>query len=221
MPAGEVDGLAAVYNRAAGPSPMPGRSSMLGGCDRGGRPHLPQGCGLVPAATTTPTWRVSIYVTSGIGPCITCRDRPSPVQALSRLVAGRRVVAGGHVVDGSWTVRTLASTGWTGVAHILRSMRSLPATSAGRWSVGFLAVAVLGGLGLFAATAAGQRGGTSFADSWWLSAPALLVAGAAVAALVTSVVSLVRGERSVTVVVVGAAGLLVTVFVVGELVAPH
>jgi hypothetical protein len=101
-------------------------------------------------------------------------------------------------------------------------VKLMPHTRIGRLSLGFLFAFVAGVVGLAVATAAGQTGGDSFTDNWWLAGPALLAvigAGGALAAAVVGIVA--RVDRSVTVVVSASIGVFVLLFLMGEVVAPH
>jgi hypothetical protein len=101
-------------------------------------------------------------------------------------------------------------------------MKLMPHSRIGRWSLVFLGVFVAGLAGLLVATAAGQSGGDSFTDNWWLAAPALLAVIGAGAALATALVTIVAHvDRSVTVVVSASVGLFVLLFLMGEVVVPR
>lgn len=97
-----------------------------------------------------------------------------------------------------------------------------PKTPLGAWSVGLLAAAAL----LFAAAqglvASGQRGGETFTDNLALSIPLLLMTVCAVLAFLMGIVGIVRSkERSVFVFLATLIGLVVLVFMIGELLGPE
>jgi len=97
-----------------------------------------------------------------------------------------------------------------------------PSTRPGRWSLLLLAVAVV----LFAvaniAVATGQEGGETVFDNLWISVP-MLGAGATVltAGGFAGFAIIRRRERSLPVAGVMAFGLLVFLFLVGEISSPH
>lgn len=97
-----------------------------------------------------------------------------------------------------------------------------PGTPMGQWSVGLLLAFVAGLGGLMLAIAAGQKGGDTFSDNWWLAGPGLTAAASGIAALATGLVALVRErDRAASVLLATLVGLLVTLFVAAEIVFPH
>ena len=98
----------------------------------------------------------------------------------------------------------------------------LPATSAGRWSV-LLAVVSLGALAVFfLMVGAGQRGGETFFDNWFLTGPMLVVLVAGVSGLVGAIVAVLRsGERGLLLALPILWGLVVSLQALGELLMPH
>jgi len=71
-------------------------------------------------------------------------------------------------------------------------------------------------------TVSGQRGGETFSDNWWISGPAFAAAASSLSGLVAGAVAVLRRrERSVVVLAALAAGVIATLFVLGEVAAPH
>lgn len=104
-----------------------------------------------------------------------------------------------------------------------RSSRWLvPSTLAGRWSAALLAGSAACFVAFFLLVMSGQRGGDTFFSNPWLSGAILVAAGLAIAAGIVGLVAAVRhGERSVPVGVAIVSGLLVVLFVIGEVTFPH
>jgi len=70
--------------------------------------------------------------------------------------------------------------------------------------------------------ASGQRGGDTFFSNPILTVPILFAATSGIAAFVTGLISIVRRkERAISVYVAVAFGLIVLVFVLGEIIFPH
>ena len=104
------------------------------------------------------------------------------------------------------------------------SMKILPVTKLGKLAslcmagfvVLFLFVSVVV-VGIY-----GQQGGQTFADNLYISVPMLSALVLAVAALVLGVISVaLRKERALLVFAIIGLGLLITTFVIGELVVPR
>ncbi|MCR8898153.1 hypothetical protein NWF34_14485 [Gordonia sp. GONU] len=103
-------------------------------------------------------------------------------------------------------------------------MEILPRTKLGKWSSALLAAYFLIFIftnlvivGLFH-----QEGGETFTDNLYVSIPMLSVFVLAVAALVTGGLSVFRyKERALLVYASIALGLTITIFMIGELIAPH
>lgn len=98
----------------------------------------------------------------------------------------------------------------------------MPKTLLGKWSMkllfgffvffGFFWLMIL----------AGQRGGMGFFSNLYLAIPALLTAVSGVGAFLTGIVSIIKfKERSVFVFISTLIGVLVTLFVTGEVLFPH
>lgn len=98
----------------------------------------------------------------------------------------------------------------------------MPRTRPGRWSVG-LAGAFFAGLFLLRLLVAlGQEGGKGFFSNIPLALAGISAAAAGVATLVVGVVAIVRRrERSPLVFLATFVGLVVTWFLIGEVVTPH
>ena len=98
----------------------------------------------------------------------------------------------------------------------------LPVTRVGWWSVGLLAAFAAFLIVLFSLIAAGERGGDEFFSNLWLALPGLGAGLSGVLAGVTAAFAIVRrGERSVLVFLVLFVGLIVALFLLGEVVSDH
>jgi hypothetical protein len=109
------------------------------------------------------------------------------------------------------------------IQHPHRSplMLLLPSTTPGRWSI-VLVITSLAALGVFfLMVGAGQRGGETLVDNWFLTGPMLVVAIAAIAGLMAAVVALARRDVYLLVVAPILWGLVVGTFILGEVVSPH
>ena len=97
-----------------------------------------------------------------------------------------------------------------------------PTTYLGTWSA-WLIVAFAVSLASFGIlVASGQRGGATFFSNPILTVPILFAATSGIAAFVTGLISIVkRKERAISVYVAVAFGLVVLVFVLGEIIFPH
>jgi len=103
-----------------------------------------------------------------------------------------------------------------------RRFLNWPSTRQGWWSAGFL-VGFLVFLGLFyALIASGQRGGETFFSNPWLAVTILTAAGSAMAGGVVAGIAIFRKrERSFFSFVALLLGILVAVFMIGEIAIPH
>ena len=103
-----------------------------------------------------------------------------------------------------------------------RRILGLPSTR-----LGWASLWLLGGFLVFYAlfqilVASGQRGGETFFSNPWLALSILIAAGSAIAAGAAAIVAILwRQERSILMVLSLMLGLLVAVFVLGEIVYPH
>ena len=97
-----------------------------------------------------------------------------------------------------------------------------PKTNLGKWSV-WLIVAFAVFFGAFQAiVASGQRGGDTFFSNLLLAIPMILSATSGIAAFITGVISIGRRkERSLSVYLAVAIGLVVLVFALRETFFPH
>ena len=97
-----------------------------------------------------------------------------------------------------------------------------PTTTLGKrsaWLIFTFAVS-LASFGILVAS--GQRGGDTFFSNPILTIPVLIAATAGISAFITGLISIVRSrERSVSVYVAVAFGLITLVFVLGEIIFPH
>ena len=103
-----------------------------------------------------------------------------------------------------------------------RHILGWPSTRLGWWSVG-LSVGFLFFFCLFQTlVASGQRGGETFFSNPWLALSILPAAGSAIAAGVAAIGALFwRRERSILSVMALFLGLIVAIFVLGEIIFPH
>jgi predicted Abi (CAAX) family protease len=97
----------------------------------------------------------------------------------------------------------------------------LPRTVPGKWAVGlaigFIVLFVL----LIILVTTGQEGGETFFSNLYLAVPGLLALVSGIAAFVTGVISIIFArERGLVVFLAAAIGLLVIVFMVGDLLFP-
>lgn len=103
-----------------------------------------------------------------------------------------------------------------------RRFLGLPRTRAGKWSLGLLAGCLLAFFLMQLLVVSGQRGGDTFLDNLWLSLPALAGLLCALAAGAMAAVAVIRhGERSLFAFLALLLGLLLLVFLVGEIATPH
>ena len=103
-----------------------------------------------------------------------------------------------------------------------RRILGLPSTRLG-WASLWLLVGFLVFYALFQIlVASGQRGGETFFSNPWLALSILIAAGSAIAAGATAIVAILwRQERSILMFLSLMLGLLVAVFVLGEILYPH
>lgn len=103
-----------------------------------------------------------------------------------------------------------------------RRILNWPDTRPGWWSVG-LSVGFLVFLGIFGAlVASGQRGGETFLSNPWLAMTILTAAGSAIAGGVMAGMAIFRKrERSFFSFVALFLGILVAIFMIGEIAFPH
>ena len=98
----------------------------------------------------------------------------------------------------------------------------VPQTRVGRWCVRSFGVGFVGLVLMALSIGSGQRGGDTLVDNWWISGPALTAALGFVGAFAIGSIAVVRAhERAVTVFLVTAFGVLVTLFLVLEVTNPH
>lgn len=97
-----------------------------------------------------------------------------------------------------------------------------PASGHGNWSVGLLVTFIAGFAALVVAIAAGEKGGDTFTDNWWLAGPGLAAAASGIGAFVIGLIALIRDrERSLAVMVATVVGALVTLSIALEIAFPH
>jgi hypothetical protein len=98
----------------------------------------------------------------------------------------------------------------------------LPATTAGRWCLASFTFGVLSFIAMMVSVVSGQEGGDTFTDNWWISGPAFATALGLVVAFAAGLFAIVRSrERAAAVLLVTVIGAIVTLFIVGEILAPH
>lgn len=103
-------------------------------------------------------------------------------------------------------------------------MKIIPNTTLGKWSLVLLGGSFL--LVIFTTVVVvgifQQEGGETFTDNLYISIPMLISFGLAVATLIAGATSILRDkERALLVYLATATGLLVTIFAIAELIAPH
>lgn len=98
----------------------------------------------------------------------------------------------------------------------------VPRTCTGRWSVRLLVLFILFYAALILLVASGEKGGATFFSNWKLAVSGLLAGLSGIGAFFVSLVSvLLKKERAVLVFVSLAIGLLVFLFILGEIIFPH
>ena len=97
-----------------------------------------------------------------------------------------------------------------------------PTTYFGKWSA-WLIVAFAVSLASFGIlVASGQRGGDTFFSNPILTVPILFAATSGIAAFVTGLISIVkRKERSISVYLAVAVGLIVLIVALAQIIPPH
>jgi len=97
-----------------------------------------------------------------------------------------------------------------------------PKTALGRWSVGLIIVFVLLLASFQLLVASGQRGGETFFSNLILTIPMLIAGISGISAFATGLIGIIRSrERSIAVYLATLIGLLVLLFVLGEVIFPH
>lgn len=99
----------------------------------------------------------------------------------------------------------------------------MPKTRFGKWSVGLIiAFFLLLATGIFVVSVLGQRGGETIFDNPVISIPMLVAGASAIAAFFTGIVAIIKNkERSIFCFVATLIGLLVLIFVLGEILVPY
>jgi type II secretory pathway component PulF len=98
----------------------------------------------------------------------------------------------------------------------------MPKTAPGKWSVWLIVAFIVLFVSFILFVASGQRGGQEFFDNLLLAIPGLLAGIAGVVSFFTGLVSVIGfRERSILVYPAMLIGLLVLLFVVGEISFPH
>jgi len=94
-------------------------------------------------------------------------------------------------------------------------------TKLGKWSVGLI-ISFFIFLGLFfVLVGLGERGGETFFSNLILTIPMLIAAICAISSFITGVISFIRKERSILVILSSLIGFLVLLWCVAEVAFPH
>ncbi len=97
-----------------------------------------------------------------------------------------------------------------------------PKTNLGKWSAWLIVAFAVSMASFGILVASGQRGGDTFFSNPIIGIPILIAAASGIAAFITGLISIVRRkERSISVYVAVAFGLITLVFVLGEIIFPH
>ena len=97
-----------------------------------------------------------------------------------------------------------------------------PKTTPGKWSVGLVIVFVVLLASFQLLVASGQRGGETFFSNLILTIPMLIAGISGVSAFATGLIGIIRSrERSIAVYMATLIGLLVLLFMLGEIIFPH
>ena len=97
-----------------------------------------------------------------------------------------------------------------------------PKTALGKWSVGLIMFFVVLLASFQLLVASGQRGGETFFSNLILTIPMLIAGVSGVSAFATGLIGIIRSrERSIAVYLATLIGLLVLLFVLGEVIFPH
>jgi hypothetical protein len=97
-----------------------------------------------------------------------------------------------------------------------------PKTTPGKWSVGLIMIFVVLLASFQLLVASGQRGGETFFSNLILTIPMLIAGISGVSAFATGLIGIIRSrERSIAVYLATLIGLLVLLFVLGEIAFPH
>lgn len=97
-----------------------------------------------------------------------------------------------------------------------------PKTTSGKWSVGLIIVFIVLLVLFQLLVASGQRGGETFFSNLILTVPMLIAGVSGVSAFAIGLIGVIRSrERSIAVYLATLIGLLVPLFVLGEIIFPH
>jgi hypothetical protein len=101
-------------------------------------------------------------------------------------------------------------------------MKILPNTTLGKCSIGLFGCLIIFFVLLLIMGAIGQEGGETFFSNLFLAIPGLLVAISGIAAFFTGIISIIfMKERALLVFLATAIGLLLIVFMLGDLLSPE
>ncbi len=97
-----------------------------------------------------------------------------------------------------------------------------PITLLGKWSVGLILVFAVFLALFYILVASGQRGGETFFSNLILTIPILIAGISGISAFATGLIGVIMSrERSIAVYISIIIGLLVLLFVLGEIIFPH
>jgi hypothetical protein len=98
----------------------------------------------------------------------------------------------------------------------------LPHTTLGKCSVGLFGCLIIFFVLLLIMGATGQTGGETFFSNLFLAIPGLLVVVSGIAAFFTGIINIIfMKERALLVFLATAIGLLLIVFILGDLISPE
>ena len=97
-----------------------------------------------------------------------------------------------------------------------------PKTNLGKWSAWLIVAFAVSMASFGILLASGQRGGDTFFSNPIIGIPILIAAASGIAAFITGLISIVRRkERSISVYVAVAFGLIVLIVALAQIISPH
>ena len=97
-----------------------------------------------------------------------------------------------------------------------------PKTCLGKWSIGLIVIFFLSLATLYLFIALGERGGETFFSNLLLAIPGLSAAASGILAFITGISAIIRQkERALLVCVATSIGMLLMLFLIGEVLFPH
>ncbi len=97
----------------------------------------------------------------------------------------------------------------------------LPRKKLGKYSIALIVIFFIFIYIFFFFVSLGERGGETFASNLKLSIPFIIAAIAGIASFITGLISTIKKEKSILVYLSMFVGLIVLIFVSGELLFPH